>query len=446
MMGAPHRSIVMLCLCLLGWPQGASSQDTTATPPPQPHEHVDVSAPLLTPTRDATGTAWLPAATPMYGLHQPWRGWDVRLAGSVFAQFVSEPTERHRTGGADTAQFSGVTWAMGMLRRAVGSGRIGLRGMVSADAWTLSDCGALSLLSTGEVCRRDTVHDRQPPHDVLMELSADYEHPLRGNWRWQVYGGLAGEPALGPPGYSHRASAIANPTAPISHHLIDPPTSFGVLTVGVHNGRWKIEGTAFNGRSADESRIDVDLGSPDSASVRLSVLPGDRWAVQVSTGRVREATAEFYGGETNSTDRVVASATYHRPLAESGIWATTVAYGAAKGRELIAGTPFEILSDGLLMESSVTRRDTHTIFGRAEIVAMPAHHLHAHEFIDTVFTTSKVQVGYVRHLRSYGGLVPGIGGAVSLAMVPDALAPRYEGNRSSGFTVFINLRPARHSM
>lgn len=430
---------------LVLWPGSAAAQHSAAASP-QPHEHVDVSAPLLTPTRDATGTSWLPAATPMYGVHQPWRGWDVRLAGSAFAQYVYDPNEKHRTGGVDTSQFSGVGWAMGMLRRPAGAGRFGVRAMLSVDPWTTSSCGVLSLLSTGEVCDGDTVHDRQPPHDFVMELSADYERPIRGRWRWQVYGGLAGEPALGPPGYSHRVSALANPAAPISHHLIDPPTTFGVVTGGVHNGRWRIEASAFNGREADESRTDMDFGAFDSASARLSVLPAERWALQVSAGRVHEATTEFYGAETSGTSRLVASATYHRPLQNAGVWATTLAYGISNGREFIAGSPFDIVSDGLLVESSVTRGHTHTIFGRAEIVAMPAHHLHAHEFIDAVFTTSKLQIGYVRHAKAFGGLVPGIGGAASLAIVPDALAPRYEGNRSAGFTVFVNLRPARHSM
>jgi hypothetical protein len=439
-----RRSVLLVCAILFG-PATALSQDA-AQQPPHTHEHVDVAATLLTPTRDAAGTAWLPATTPMYGVHQPWRGWDLRLAGSAFAQFVHEPTERHRTGGTETDQFSGATWGMGMLRRAVGKGRIGFRGMFSGDPWTMSNCGALSLLSTGEACEGDTVHDRQQPHDFVMELSADYEHPIGAGWRWQLYAAIAGEPAFGPPGFSHRASAAANPSAPISHHLIDPPTSFGVVTGGIHNGRWRVEASAFNGRSADESPTDIDLGDLDSTSVRLSVLPAESWALQISAGRLFDGADDFYAGPNYAADRLVASATYHRPLSQSGIWATTVAYGLSKGREPVGGRVFDILSDGVVLESSITRAQTQTLFGRAEIVAMPAHHLHAHELVNAVVTISKLQVGYVRHLRSRVGLVPGLGGAVSLALVPDSLAPRYEGNRSPGLAFFLNLRPVRHSM
>jgi hypothetical protein len=92
--------------------------------------------------------------------------------------------------------------------------------MISLEPWTLRDCGYISYLASGEVCEGDTIHDRQHPHDFFMELAADYDRPLRGSWRWQVYGGLSGEPALGPVSFPHRVSAMLNPIAR-SHHWMD---------------------------------------------------------------------------------------------------------------------------------------------------------------------------------------------------------------------------------
>ena len=51
------------------WPADAFGQQSPPPSPPEIHEHVGVTAPLLTPTREASGTAWLPAVTPMYGIH-----------------------------------------------------------------------------------------------------------------------------------------------------------------------------------------------------------------------------------------------------------------------------------------------------------------------------------------------------------------------------------------
>jgi len=53
----------------------------------------------LFPSREASGTAWLPDETPMFGIARTWRGWEIMLHGSAFAQFLYEPGDKHRTGG-----------------------------------------------------------------------------------------------------------------------------------------------------------------------------------------------------------------------------------------------------------------------------------------------------------------------------------------------------------
>src|SRR3954447_1982595 len=108
-----------------------------------------------------------------------------------------------------------------MRKRRIGSTRIILRSMLSAEAWTLPRCGYPDLLATGELCNGDSIHDRQHPHDVLMELSAAYDRPITGSTRLRIYGGPSGEPALGPPAYLHRPSSGGNPIAPIAHHWLD---------------------------------------------------------------------------------------------------------------------------------------------------------------------------------------------------------------------------------
>ena len=437
----------LLLTALLMCPFDALAQDPEPSPTSEVHEHVAVTAPVLTPTRETSGTAWVPAVTPMYGIHRPWGGWDLRLNGAAFIQVLYEPADRHRTGGFGNRQAGSINWLMVQARRDLRGGRFGIRGMFSAEPWTVPGCGSLNLLATGEVCAGDTIHDRQQPHDLFMELSAEYERSLRGLWRWQVYAGLAGEPALGPPGYLHRASAIATPTGPLSHHWLDAThVSFGVVTVGAHNQRWKVESSVFNGREPDEGRTALDLGAFDSSAARLSFLPSEQLALQVSVGRMRSARTDFVGQPRRPVTRVTASATYHRSIAPSGIWATTVAYGQTHAREI---APLGVL-DGTtvagLLETSVTVSDRHTIFGRGDLVEIPAHHLHAHEYGTAVFAVGKVQLGYVRHLPVRKGLRPGIGGAASLSLVPPQLAPRYSGGIAPGFSIFLNVQPARHQM
>jgi hypothetical protein len=434
-------------LVVLAWAGPSLAQDPQPPAVAEVHEHVEVAGTLLTPTTDGSGTAWLPRATPMYGVHREWRSWDLRADGSVFAQLVYEEGERHRTGGAAERQATSINWAMAMARRKLGPGRFGVRTMLSADPWTVTDCGSLDYLATGEICDGDTIHDRQQPHDLVMELAADYDGPIRSDWRWRLYAGLAGEPAFGPTAYPHRPSAAPNPLAPVSHHWLDATHSaFGVVTLGTHTPRWKAEASAFRGRAPDERRSDLDLGAFDSAAARVSYLPTDRIALQVSVARISDARAMFERQPDPKSTRFSASATYHRLSGERDIWASTLAFGTSAAREVVSGGLFDGVTSAGLIETSLTLAARHTLFGRAEIASMPGHHLHAQEYARTLLAVAKLQAGYVRQFGGWLGLVPGIGGSFALSILPAELAPRYGGRTAPSLAVFFNLRPRRHAM
>ncbi|MFL6280539.1 MAG: hypothetical protein ACJ731_10540 [Vicinamibacterales bacterium] len=413
------------------------------------HQHHGAAANAvdLFPARDASGTAWLPEDTPMFGSQHSWSGWDVMLNGVAFASFLYEPGDVHRTGGFSTHQFVSTNWGMLMARRRAGPARVGIRAMVSLEPWSVPGCGYISFLATGEVCEKDTIHDRQHPHDLVMELAADYDRALRGSWRWQLYGGLAGEPALGPPAFPHRISAMLNPIAPMSHHWMDSThITFGLVTAGVYDRRWKLEMSVFNGREPDENRGDLDLAALDSFSGRVTLLPNDRLALQISAGHLRDEHPEFAPHPPSNVDRATASATYHRPLGTGGIWATTLAWGVNSGLVVIPIGDFNTTTHALLLESSATFDDRHTWFGRGEVVQKPAEDLHAHEYRADIFTLAKIQGGYVRQFKPWKGLTTGLGGSVSLSIVPPELAPRYGGRVAPGVAVFATIRPPRHAM
>jgi hypothetical protein len=441
---AARPSLVFsLVLGALAPAYGQTAREPGPAPAQHQHEH-GAGTSALFPEREISGTSWAPDTTPMVGAMARWRGWEVMAHGNAFAYFFYEPGDRHRTGGFSTHQFGSTNWGMGMARRRVGEGRIGLRAMLSLEPWTVPGCGYLSLLATGEMCEGDTIHDRQHPHDLFMELAADYDRPLRGSLRWQVYGGLAGEPALGPPGFPHRLSAMFNPIGPIGHHSMDSThITYGLVTAGVYDRRWKVEGSLFNGREPDENRADLDLAALDSFSGRLTFLPGDRLALQVSAGHLAEAEAAFPPQPRASIDRVTASATYHRELAAQGFWATTLAYGFNTSLEVEALEEFRASTHALMLETSATLRGRHTWFGRAEVVDKPAHDLHAHEYPASIFTVAKIQVGYVRHFPARFGLTPGLGATASLSLVPAELESRYGGRAAPGFGVFLNVSPRR---
>jgi hypothetical protein len=353
--------------------------------------------------------------------------------GNVFLQFINESAEEHR--GAH--QTGSINWLMGMARRPAGSGLVGVRTMISLEPWTIRGCGYPVLLATGESCDGDTIHDRQHPHDLFMELALEYERPIRDGLRWFAYGGPAGEPALGPVAFPHRVSATANPIAPIAHHWLDAThITYGVITSGLRSTKWNAEASIFNGREPDENRTDFDFGALDSYSARLSIAPTMSTVFQVSAGRLNDAEREA-GLPPNDVTRVSASASYNRALNMSTMWASTIAWG-------VNDEPLKT-THALLFESSLSLRERHVGFMRFEVVGKPAHDLHVHESTD-VFTDGKIQLGYAHYLRSTRGLQMGVGGGIAGSIVPHALAPRYGGRVSPGVTVFLTLRPASHAM
>jgi hypothetical protein len=86
--------------------------------------------------------------------------------GTAFAQFLYDGGDR----GED--QFVSIDWLMGMTYRSVAGGRLGLRGMLNFDPWTVRGCGYPDLLATGERCDGEPIHDQQQQHELFMEVTA----------------------------------------------------------------------------------------------------------------------------------------------------------------------------------------------------------------------------------------------------------------------------------
>jgi YHS domain-containing protein len=383
-------------------------------------------------SRDGSGTSWLPDETPMYAIHRQANEWMLMGHTNAFLQYL------HDAGDRGEKQAGSINWLMGMAQRPAGAGRLMLRGMVSFEPWTIGGCGYPDLLATGEFCDGEAIHDRQHPHDLFMELAAEYDRPLGKGARLQLYGGPVGEPALGPVAFMHRVSGLPNLLAPITHHWFDSThITYGVVTGGIYGTRWKVEGSAFNGREPDEQRTDFDMAKMDSWSGRAWLLPAPRWALQVSAGRLNEAEPGHDGDPPTDINRVTASATYHRITTENTVWAHTFGWGrnAERGGDA---------TNALFVESSVTVRERHAWYGRFEWAEKGGHDLALSD--EAIVKVAKLQGGYTRYLNAWNGVTPGIGASVSLGLVPARLEPAYGNRANAGFGVYVTFRPAAMKM
>ena len=229
-----------------------------------------------------SGTAWQPSSAPMYMHHWGKNDWLLMLHYNMFVSVNAQGGPRGVT------KFESANWLMPMAFRKLGKGTLQLRGMFSAEPFTFPPGGSPLLFQTGETYKGEPIIDRQHPHDLFMELSAQYTHPLGERGTWFTYFGYPGEPALGPVAFMHRASASENSAAALAHHLQDSThITFGVLTTGFTYRWFKLEGSIFNGREPDENRYDFDAHKWNSRAARLWFMPNRNWALQVSHGFLR---------------------------------------------------------------------------------------------------------------------------------------------------------------
>jgi hypothetical protein len=308
--------------------------------------------------QEGSGTAWQPADSPVYAHHFPAKPWDLMAHYNAFLAY------NHQEGPRGDDQWSSINWAMLMGRRPLGEGELTLRGMVSLERATTGGDGYPLLFQSGESWNDKPLVDRQHPHDLFMELAARYDHPIAEAVDGFLYLAPAGEPALGPVAYPHRASAIEFPLAPLGHHWQDSShITFGVITAGLYNQRWQAEASGFTGREPDENRWDLDPIRIDSWSGRLTHNWSRRWSASGSYGVLhepeplhpdvdveRKVLAISYGESLGALDRLDATAVWGR--------------NSAEGRDL----------DSHLLEGTLTR-DRHHFFLRWETVVKTGEEL-----------------------------------------------------------------------
>jgi hypothetical protein len=380
-------------------------------------------------TRIGSGTSWLPDAAPMHAVHFPAGSWSLMAHGLAFGLYDKQFTRR----GDD--QFNSLNWGMLMATRSLGGGSLQLRGMFSAEPFTVGAKGYPLLLQSGEAYKGQPLHDRQHPHDLFMELAALYEHRVGNNLALSLYLAPVGEPALGPVAFPHRPSAAADPFAPLAHHWQDAThISFGVLTAGLFTRTVKLEGSWFNGREPDEDRYNFDYSgrSLDSYSGRLTVNPTRNWSLSGWYGFLK-SPEELR--PTESQHRIGAAVLYSTPFGEAGDWSSALIYGANKH----TGGDWE---SSVTAETNLNLDARNSIFGRLNYARKSGEDLAVVDSVSaTEFDVGSLELGYVREVGSLGKLTLGAGIGGNFGLVPADLKPMYGTRTPSGLAVYLRIRP-----
>jgi hypothetical protein len=353
-------------------------------------------------------------------------GWQFMQDGVLFAVVDDQGGPR---GGR---QFAAPNWWMGMASRRTSRGQFTFTGMLSLDPATVGKDGYREIFQAGEALNGRPLIDRQHPHDFFMQLAAVWRIPVGASSGFTLAGGPAGEPALGPVAFMHRASAADNPTAPLSHHTFDSThVSFGVVTAAVDHGPWVLEGSVFNGREPDENRWNFDFGRLDSVSGRLWFRPNSEWELQVSTGHLKDPEQLDPGNVERST----ASVSWTGKSA-SNISSMTAGYGR---NDTDHGARQAVFIEG------ARHVGLNTLYGRLEGVQVETALLQTDLVVEGPAADVKdpvwaATVGGVRDVLRIRGFEGGIGVDMTAYGVPGALQPMYSAHPFS-FHVFFRLRP-----
>jgi Heavy metal binding domain len=392
------------------------------------HSTINLAEPM---SREGSGTSWLPDSSPMYGRMFMFGDNMLMLHGAIFPRYTNVSTRR----GDD--RIDAPNWFMGMYSHPLwDNAQFGSRLMMSLDPLTEGGRGYPLLFQSGESWNGEPLHDRQHPHDLFDELSFSLSQKFDHDLSAYIYFGYPGEPALGPPTFMHRPSAMDDPDAPIGHHWQDSThVTFGVATGGLVWRNIKIEGSIFTGREPDEDRYDFDQPEFDSYSGRLSWNPTRNLALQVSFGYIK--SPEALEPELNR-HRTTASLIYNLPLGNDINWSNTFVWGQNNDTG-------EGKTQSFLVESDYQRgRDT--IYFRWERVEKSGHELVLNEAADTrIFPVGAYTLGYVRDLSHGNGLDIGLGTQFTINNRPGTLDRYYDDDLGYAFEFFLRIRPSLHS-
>lgn len=373
--------------------------------------------------RDATGTSWMPSSTQMPAIHRMAGDWIMMIDGYLMAIYDDQGGPR------GDRKFFSENMFMFTAQKDCGSSTFALRNMISFEPATIGCKGYPLLLQSGETCNGITpLIDRQHPHDFLMELAAVYTVRFSNKNALFGYFGFPGEPALGPPAYIHRFSAMFNPEAPITHHWLDSThIVFGVATIGYVHDWLKMDMSIFTGREPDQHRWNFDRPRFNSYSARLSVNPTENIAAQMSYGYLK--SPEVLESNVN-THRATASVSYNKAWKMNN-WQISAVWGRNQNR------PGHILN-GYLLESAVELYHKHVLFGRAEYVAKDELFLPPSPNAGKLFNVGKLDLGYIFEFPLIPYTLWGLGFVGSASFVPSSIKSPYGGTPLS-YMAFLRI-------
>jgi len=343
-------------------------------------------------------------------------------------------------GPRGVGQFAAPNMFMVDVGRGLGSRQfLNLDVMGTTELWTYPTRGYPELLQIGEQRSDGTPYiDAQHPHtSPIMGLTLSDTLTLGPSETLKLFFAPRGESTDGPIAFMHRESARDDPDAPLGHHVGQDVghISSTVLGAQLTVGEVTIEGSAFNGDEPEPTRVNLPLGSINSESLRVTYAfePEDRVMASIAHVEQQDPT---YPGTTSATR--LSSSLYDRFAVTGGSLDHTLVVG------WIDRYPGSTAETSLLDEAT-WERGSSDVWGRIEVLQRLASELAipgapASSPADERRWVSALTLGYTHWTDLNGGLQFGLGGALTLDVIPGEWADVYGGRTPLTARVIFQLR------
>ena len=295
--------------------------------------------------------------------------------------------------------------------------------MATAERWTFPTTGYPEPLQIGEHDINGAPYiDAQHPHSSpIMGLTLSDTIALgHGKDHLKIFLAPRGASTDGPVAFMHRPTGIMNPDAPLGHHIGQDVGHISSTVAGasLHIGSLTIEGSTFNGKEPQPTRVDLPLGSPDSYAARTIFqftpsLYAMASAAFVKSPEVDDPTMDHlwrYSASIYANGVCPNGWTYHNALI----------YGLINDYDHVSAlTSFA--------EEFWLHHDAKNFWGRLEVLQRSPSQLALSSLSDLNQGrwVEALTLGYTHEAASWSGATLGIGASITKTFVPSEFQVSY---------------------
>lgn len=203
---------------------------------------------------------------PMSGMHMT----HAMLHGNAFLAGLTQQGPR----GKDA--IASPNMLMADLGRSISDKHfLNLNLMLTGEKWTFPEKGYPELLQIGERDADDLPYlDAQHPHSspiMGLTLSDTIRFTGEGKDHLKIFFAPRGQATDGPVAFMHRPTGMANPDAPLGHHIGQDVSHITSTVIGasLKLNRFRIESSVFNGTEPEPTEVDLPIGKLNSGAFRL---------------------------------------------------------------------------------------------------------------------------------------------------------------------------------